>query len=991
MERNMTRHTRAHFPVETLASHRSVRAMIWLNLLLQLATPVMMSWSGSAVARSYKVSVPSGDQATSLPELGVLGKGNETSDTGRTLAGLASGAGQQMGAGHGSSQAAGAWVSGVVSQQATREVQHWLSRYGTTRVRLGTDSHFSLKNVDADLLTPVWEAEDVLYYTQGGVHRADDRTQTSIGFGGRWFTPTAMWGSSLFLDNDLTQHHARYGLGGEYWQDYLKLSANAYRRLTDWKGKSSLEGYEARVANGWDVRAEGYLPAMPSLGMKMTWEQYYGDEVALFDKDHRQQNPHALTAGLNWTPFPLLTLEGERRQGANIHDSRIGMTLRWQPGVPMSSQLDGQEVVFRRSLAGSRHDLVDRNSNIVLEYRKKHIIRLSLVPQVSGYPGDIRSLGVQVSADNGFDHISWDSSDFEARGGQLIPQGKDQYSVVLPPIQPGGESANTYILRATAWDQKGNASEPAQSVVVVQEVAVDSGKSTFAVDPHQIPVDGTSLLTFMPMDANGRPLTGSTDMRFVVKPVDAAAGHTAYSLTTVTEIRPGVYTATLTGLVSGELQVAPAIGNTVMNTLTETVTVIGNNGSAMPDVQHSTITPAPVSIPVSTTSTLTLTVRDENNNPVPGLTNITQTLSGPGAVGSTVGPWTDNGNGTYTATLTGGTTVGDVTVMPQSNGANLTAAGATVTLTAAQADKTHSSITPVPTSIPVTTTSMLTLTVKDEHNNPVPGLMNITQTLSGPGAVGSTVGPWTDNGNGTYTATLTGGTTAGDVTVMPQSNGANLTAAGATVTLLPDVVSPLTSEVRPDTAKTEVGQKVGIVYTAKDRYGNAIKGLTGIGQKLMGSAAQGSNLTTWTESTPGTYNARLTGSQTPGDVEVMPQLNNSDIANSPASVSFTPGAVDPAKSVVVADDSVLPASGSTRLTLTAQDRYGNLVPGQVVTSALQGPAHVGSGVEPDPWTDNGDGTYSATLTVGNDLGYLDVYPVVAGHHATDNPASVTVH
>lgn len=38
----------------------------------------------------------------------------------------------------------------------------------------------------------------------------------------------------------------------------------------------------------------------------------------------------------------------------------------------MQKQLDPNEVAARRSLAGSRYDLVDRNNNIVLEYRKKN-------------------------------------------------------------------------------------------------------------------------------------------------------------------------------------------------------------------------------------------------------------------------------------------------------------------------------------------------------------------------------------------------------------------------------------------------------------------------------------------------------------------------------------------------------------------------------------------------------------------------------------------
>lgn len=57
-------------------------------------------------------------------------------------------------------------------------------------------------------------------------------------------------------------------------------------RLTNWRSAPELDNdYEARPANGWDVRAEGWLPAWPHLGGKLVYEQYYGDEVALFDKD----------------------------------------------------------------------------------------------------------------------------------------------------------------------------------------------------------------------------------------------------------------------------------------------------------------------------------------------------------------------------------------------------------------------------------------------------------------------------------------------------------------------------------------------------------------------------------------------------------------------------------------------------------------------------------------------------------------------------------
>ncbi|STB73279.1 intimin [Citrobacter koseri] len=59
----------------------------------------------------------------------------------------------------------------------------------------------------------------------------------------------------------------------------------------------------------------GRRPGLPQLGGKLTYEQYYGKEVALFEVDNRQKNPHAITAGINYTPVPLITLGAEQRQG----------------------------------------------------------------------------------------------------------------------------------------------------------------------------------------------------------------------------------------------------------------------------------------------------------------------------------------------------------------------------------------------------------------------------------------------------------------------------------------------------------------------------------------------------------------------------------------------------------------------------------------------------------------------------------------------------
>ena len=226
---------------------------------------------------------------------------------------------------------------GWASSQTSGAMTDWLSRFGTARITLGVDEDFSLKNSQFDFLHPWYETPDNLFFSQHTLHRTDERTQINNGLGWRHFTPTWLSGINFFFDHDLSRYHSRAGIGAEYWRDYLKLSSNGYLRLTNWRSAPELDNdYEARPANGWDVRAEGWLPAWPHLGGKLVYEQYYGDEVALFDKDDRQSNPHAITAGLNYTPFPLMTFSAEQRQGKQgENDTRFAVDFTWQPGSAM--------------------------------------------------------------------------------------------------------------------------------------------------------------------------------------------------------------------------------------------------------------------------------------------------------------------------------------------------------------------------------------------------------------------------------------------------------------------------------------------------------------------------------------------------------------------------------------------------------------------------------------------------------------------------------
>ena len=509
------------------------------------------------------------------------------------------------------SEQAANMARGWASSQASGAMTDWLSRFGTARITLGVDEDFSLKNSQFDFLHPWYETPDNLFFSQHTLHRTDERTQINNGLGWRHFTPTWMSGINFFFDHDLSRYHSRAGIGAEYWRDYLKLSSNGYLRLTNWRSAPELDNdYEARPANGWDVRAEGWLPAWPHLGGKLVYEQYYGDEVALFDKDDRQSNPHAITAGLNYTPFPLMTFSAEQRQGKQgENDTRFAVDFTWQPGSAMQKQLDPNEVAARRSLAGSRYDLVDRNNNIVLEYRKKELVRLTLTDPVTGKSGEVKSLVSSLQTKYALKGYNVEATALEAAGGKVVTTGKD-ILVTLPGYRftSTPETDNTWPIEVTAEDVKGNFSNREQSMVVVQAPALSQKDSSVSLSTQTLSADShsTATLTFIAHDAAGNPVIGLV----------LSTRHEGVQDITLSDWKDngdGSYTQVLTtGAMSGTLTLMPQLNGVDAAKAPAVVNIISVSSSRT----HSSIKIDKDRYLSGNPIEVTVELRDENDKPV---------------------------------------------------------------------------------------------------------------------------------------------------------------------------------------------------------------------------------------------------------------------------------------------------------------------------------------------------------------------------------------
>ncbi len=510
------------------------------------------------------------------------------------------------------------------------------------------DEDFSLKNSQFDFLHPWYKTPDNLFFSQHTLHRTDERTQINNGLGWRHFTPTWMSGINFFFDHDLSRYHSRAGIGAEYWRDYLKLSSNGYLRLTNWRSAPELDNdYEARPANGWDVRAESWLPAWPHLGGKLVYEQYYGDEVALFDKDDRQSNPHAITAGLNYTPFPLMTFSAEQRQGKQgENDTRFAVDFTWQPGSAMQKQLDPNEVAARRSLAGSRYDLVDRNNNIVLEYRKKELVRLTLTDPVTGKSGEVKSLVSSLQTKYALKGYNVEATALEAAGGKVVTTGKD-ILVTLPAYRftSTPETDNTWPIEVTAEDVKGNLSNREQSMVVVQAPTLSQKDSSVSLSTQTLNADShsTATLTFIAHDAAGNPVVGLV----------LSTRHEGVQDITLSDWKDngdGSYTQILTtGAMSGTLTLMPQLNGVDAAKAPAVVNIISVSSSRT----HSSIKIDKDRYLSGNPIEVTVELRDENDKPVKEQKQqLNNAVSIDNVKPGVTTDWKETADGVYKATYT---------------------------------------------------------------------------------------------------------------------------------------------------------------------------------------------------------------------------------------------------------------------------------------------------------------------------------------------------
>ncbi|WP_320407095.1 YrIlm family inverse autotransporter adhesin [Yersinia proxima] len=832
-------------------------------------------------------------------------------------------------------------IRSAANNEFNNQVQGWLGQFGTARVQMNLNDDLKLDGSAVDVLVPLYDNQKSMLFTQLGARNKDSRNTVNIGAGVRTFQNDWMYGANTFFDNDMTGKNRRIGVGVEAWTDYLKLSANSYFGTTDWHQSRDFVDYNERPANGYDVRAEAYLPAYPQLGGKLMYEKYRGDEVALFGKDDRQKNPHAVTAGVNYSPIPLLTVGAEHRAGkGSKNDSSINFQFNYRLGESWQSHINPTAVASTRTLAGSRYDLVERNNDIVLDYQKQALIKLTLPEEVMGEALSRATVNALVVSKYGLERVDWDSAGLIAAGGSLTQVSPQKVLLTLPPYQ-STRSNNIHTLSAVAHDRQGNTSPRVTMQIVVIPSTAKIMEANLTVVRNNAIANGTETneVKAIVTDAGNNRLSGhavsfSADNGSMVTTVIGTTG------------ADGVATATMTNMTAGTTSVKATVNG--MNQSVPTI-FIPDDSTAQITAANLTVVRNNAIANGTEANEVKAIVTDAGNNPLSGHA-VSFSADNGGMVTTVIGTTGADGVATAAITnMTAGDTLVEATVngmsqsvpttfMPDDSTAQITAANLTVVRNNAIANGTDA--------------NEVKAIVTDAGNNLLSG-HTVSFSADNGGMVTTVIGTTGTDGIATATITnMTEGTTSLEATVnsmsqsvptifIPDDSTAQITAANLTVVRNNAIANG-----------TEANEVKAIVTDAGN---NLLSGHT-----VSFSANNGGMVTTviGTTGTDGIATATITN-MTAGDTLVEATVNG---MSQSVPTTFMPddstAQITAANLTVVRNNAIANGTETNEVKAIVTDAGNNLLSGHTVSFS----ANNGGMVTTVIGTTGTDGIATATIT-----------------------------
>jgi len=387
------------------------------------------------------------------------------------------------------------------------------------------------------------------------------------------------------------------------------------------------------------------------------------------------------------------------------------------------------------------------------------------------------------------------------------------------------------------------------------------------------------------------------------------------------------------------------------------------SNTALAGTINSTLSPQDTSIEANGTSSTLITIQlidDAGVNLIVGGDNVTATTSPGSPNGGSLSVVADKGDGTYEVRLTSSTSVGDVVVTAYIDAVAITNT-TTVAFTAIPASATTSTMSSSPTSILANgiSTTIITIQGIDIFGADLITGGSVIVLSTNQGSISAV----TDNGTGTYSATLTSPTLTGIATITgtldgsPMANTTDVTFFAGIATASNSTITPLSTALTADGLST-----TSVVVQAYDVNGNLS---STSGQTILLSLSPNiGTISTVVDNLNGTYSASITSQLTSGTVTVTGSIDGANMTNN-ATVNFVSGAASIDNTTITTASSTILAGGLSATLITVQTFDINNNPLTVGGDPISLGSTVGTISQ---IFDEGNGKYTAAITSTTSVG-----------------------
>jgi hypothetical protein len=404
------------------------------------------------------------------------------------------------------------------------------------------------------------------------------------------------------------------------------------------------------------------------------------------------------------------------------------------------------------------------------------------------------------------------------------------------------------------------------------------------------------------------------------------------------------------------IQAIDALGNLDGNVVTQSFTTT--------ELVRFDLSATSTTVPSGTQTTITIRAKNADNSPqtVGGIPITAAIESGSGTATGVFSSVTDNHNGTYTLTFTGGLVGTPITVaLATSLNFNID-----TPLTLRVVPGTPSAVSSVlslaQTSIPSATSTEVSATIRDANGNLVLSGPMISFTASG-GTSTATVGTVSTVGDGIYKANITGVISGTALTVKVFADGQELSGVSSNLTVVPG--TPVTSKSSLSLASATVvsGSSVLVTATLRDANNNFVPSGVFVTFNKSGGTSSGDFNSAVTNLGNGQYTTTYTGNSA-GTAQTISVSVNGVPLGMTAGLTVIHGAPVGTQSLLTVSAATVSSGNFVTVTANLRDANSNPITSGVVSFSKTGGTSTGN--------------FGAVIAGGNGIYTVQYTGVIAG-------------